>query len=95
MLSAVSFAAVADAVYGNSGFVKENAVIANTETEQAFELATERLNTAFASPGVAVNGFEDLEGGLLFNGTDFGLHVRPEANLLQAASIYFANLLHG
>ncbi len=80
---------------GVLGFVKEHTVIADAKAEKPFEFAAERLHPAGAGLSITVNGFENVEGGLLLDGADFGLHVGPETDLLQAGSVYFADLVHG
>jgi len=86
--SAVSVAAVADAVNGDRipGLIEENAVVADAQAEQSFEFATERLHATGAGTGVAMNRFEDVECSLPLDGADLRLHIRVETNLLQARS---------
>jgi hypothetical protein len=94
--SAVSVAAVADAVDGDGvgGFVEEDAVIAGAEPEESFELALQWLDAALAGLGIPVNGFQNVKRGLLFDRSNLALHVGTEANLLHAVSVHFADLIH-
>lgn len=64
------------------GLVEEDAVVADAEAEQAFELTAERLDATGTGFGVAMNTFEDVECGPLLDGADFGLDIRPKAGLL-------------
>ena len=74
--SAVSLAVIADAMNRDSvgGFLEEDAIVANTKPQEAFELARERLNAATAGFGVAVNGFEAGHGDVLRDSADLGLY---------------------
>jgi hypothetical protein len=86
--SAVGFSAIADAVDrdGVVGFVEEHAVIADAKAEQSFEVAAEGLDAARAGFGVAVDGFENVESGLLADGADFVRNVGLKADFLYAAA---------
>ncbi len=51
------------------------------------------LHAALAGLRIPVNGFEDVERGFLLDGSKLALHVGTEANLLQAVSVHFADLV--
>jgi hypothetical protein len=82
---------------GVLGFLEENAVIADAEAEQTFELTAKRLHTASAGLGVAMNGFQNIQSGPLFDLPDLDRDVRLKADLFHAASIrlVFADLIQG
>ena len=65
-------------------FVEQDAVVADAETEQARELAFERIHSPLAGFGVAVEGLRNTECGLLFDGADLDRHIRLEADFLHA-----------
>ena len=81
---------------GVRGFVKEHAVIADTQTEQSFKLAAERLDTALAGFRVAVQSLQNTQRAFLFNRADFSGHVRMKAYFLHANSVgrVIADLVH-
>lgn len=79
---------------GVLGFVEENTMVADTQAKQAFELAVQWLHAALAGLGIPVNGFQNVERGLLLDSSNLALYVRTETNLLQAVSVHFADLVH-
>ena len=81
---------------GVFGFVKEHAVIADTQTEQSFEFAAEGLDPALTRFSVAMQSLQNTQRGLLFNRADFSGHVRVEAYFLHAdsAGLAIADLVH-
>ena len=85
--SAVRVLAVEHAVDGEcvGGFVEEHAVIADAEPEESFKVADERLDSAYTRFGVAVDSLQNVQGGLLLDGTDFFRDVRPKTDSLHAA----------
>jgi hypothetical protein len=92
-------AAVAHAVDGDGvgGLIEENAVITDAEPKQSVELSAERLDSARAGFGVAVDRIEDGHGGALVDAADLGRHVGLESDSLHGASVVFgtaANLIH-
>jgi hypothetical protein len=86
--SSVRVFTVQDAVDGDGifGFVEDHAMIADAEPEQSLEVPAERLDTARASFGVAMDGFKDVHGSFLFDRTDLFCDVGPKADPLHAAA---------
>jgi hypothetical protein len=83
--SAIGFAAVADVVDRDGVFrlVEDHAMVADPETKQAFQFTAEWFDLAGAAVRVAVNGRQNVQGGALFDGADFGRDIRMEADLLH------------
>ena len=79
---------------GVLGFIEEYAMVADAQTKQALELAKQWLHAAFAGLGVLVNSFQNVERGLLLDSSNLALYVGTEADLLQAVSVHFTNLIH-
>lgn len=76
------------------GFIEENTMVADAQAKQAFKLALQWLNATLAGLGIPVNGLKDVKRGFLFDGSNLALYVGTEANLLQAVSVHFADLVH-
>jgi len=83
---------------GVAGLVEQDAVIADTEPEESFEVAGEGLDPARAGFSVAVDGFQNVQGGLLLDRADFFPDIGLKADFLHAASLIAfvaADLVHG
>jgi hypothetical protein len=88
VLSSVRVLTVQDAVDGDGifGFIEDHAMIADAEPEQPLEVTAEGFDTTRASFGVAMDGFEDVQGGFLFDSADLFCDVGPKADPLHAAA---------
>lgn len=72
-----------DAMHRDSvlGFIKEHAVIAGAEPEQAFDSPLSGLiNVAFACLCIAVQALEDVQSGAALDGADLRRHVRMKTD---------------
>ena len=83
--SAVGVAAITDLMDGDGviRLFEDRAVVADAQPEQPFELAAERLHLADAGGDVAMNGCQNVEGGMLLNRANFSPNIRVEANFLH------------
>ena len=66
-----------------AGFFKEDAVVADPQAEETFELAGERLDPARSGVGVAVDGFEDRHRNVPWDGADLSRDFRFKVNPLH------------
>ncbi len=58
------------------GFLEEDAVVADAQAQEAFELAGERLDSTGSGVGIAVDGFENGHGDVLRDSADLGRYLR-------------------
>ncbi len=69
------------------GLLEEDAVVADAQPQEAFELAGERLHATGSGVGIAVDGFENGHGDVLRDGADLGRDLRFKLNLLHGYSL--------
>ena len=66
--------------------IEQHSMISDSEPEESLELVVEWFDPARASLGVAMNGFENVQCGFLFDRTDLVRDVGQKANFLHVAS---------
>lgn len=95
--SVVGVLAITDAVNcdGLGGFIKQDAVVANSQTQQSFKLSRQRLNPADSGFDIAVERFQNAQSDGLWNRANLRWHAGQETNFLHVGSVFVvANLIH-
>lgn len=77
------------------GFVEQNAVVADTQTQQPFKLSRQRLYFADAGFDITVERLQNIQGDGLRNGANLSRHVGQETDSLHVGSVFaIADLVH-
>jgi hypothetical protein len=95
--SVVGVLAIADAVDCDTigGFVEQDPVVADTQTQQPFKLSRQRHNSADAGFDIAVKRLENIQSHGLRNGANLCRHAGQETDFLHVGSVFVvADLVH-
>jgi hypothetical protein len=75
--------------------IKQNTVISDTQTQQAFELSRKRLNPSLACLHISMQRLQNVESNGLGDSADLRRHAGQETNFLHAGSVFVAeDLIH-
>jgi hypothetical protein len=84
-------------MHGNrvSSLIEQNAVVSNTQAQQALELARKRFHPALTRFHLSMQRFQNVESNGLRDGADLRRHAGQETDFLHAVSVFVAeDLIH-